>query len=133
MSIQHVIDRYRDVLGSPGSPMTNAEGTATGSVVTGGSPGSPGSPIKNQGQNKTQENHRPANPHNPQPEPAKARNERQRPHLNPQWVAARDDWHRHYFKCKICQSYHRNQKHRPPQNPCDTGRLLHELYRLASH
>lgn len=129
MSMQQVIERYRAGMCSPCSPTEKHRGTATGPVVTGGSPCSPCSPIKNQGEDKTQEITRPANP---QAEAAKARNERYRPHLNPEWVAARDEWHRHYFRCKICQSYHRSQKHKPPQNPCDNGRLLHELYRLAS-
>lgn len=130
MSIQQVIERYRAGKCSPCSPTKKQGGTATAPVVTGRSPCSPCSPTKNQSQNKTQKITRPANPQNPQP--TKARNERRRPHLNPEWVAARDEWHRHYFKCKVCQSYHRNHRHRPSQNPCDTGRLLHELYRLAS-
>ncbi|OPX56525.1 hypothetical protein BTE48_03630 [Oceanospirillum multiglobuliferum] len=52
---------------------------------------------------------------------------------NPAFVLARDNWHRHYFKCKLCQVQHRSPKHRPPTNLCLEGQSLKQAYKSASH
>ena len=50
-------------------------------------------------------------------------------HSRPAWIKARDDWHRHYFACKVCQRHHRQQTRRPfAPSPCETGRELQAIY-----
>ena len=52
-----------------------------------------------------------------------------RAHSRPEWVQARDDWHRHYFACEVCQRHHKQQTKRPFQpNPCEEGQALHANY-----
>ncbi len=70
-----------------------------------------------------------ANPQYPQPVSFA---EKRQLHLDPDWITARDNWHRHYFRCKACQIYHRGHKSRPPNNPCLAGSKLYQQYRQAS-
>lgn len=54
-------------------------------------------------------------------------------HSTPEWVAARDNWHRHLFSCGVCQQHHARQSRRPfTPSPCTEGRELHTIYEHIS-
>lgn len=50
-------------------------------------------------------------------------------HGRTEWIAARDNWHRHYFACKVCQRHHKQQIRRPfSESPCTEGQQLRSTY-----
>ncbi len=121
MSLDSVLARYKANSVPPVPSGKTVGGTAVTPVVTGCSPCSTCSPTETRSETKN----------TPTDDQLKARKDKEPNHRSPKWIAARDAWHRHYFKCKTCQSYHRQKQLPGVQNPCQMGKLLHEMYKLA--
>ena len=121
MSLDSVLARYQTADVHSVHSSKKVVGTAVAPVVTGCSRCSHCSHAETRSETKN----------TPTDDQLKARKDKQPNHRNPKWIAARDNWHRHYFSCKICQSYHRQKQLPGVQNPCQMGKLLHEIYKLA--